>query len=418
MAAPAATQAIATEIGNLIKIHYGPQLINVLNEKTYLWSLLEDGTDMFQGSHWEVPVRTNLPQSVGPRASRGTLPLPGASNEATSQIRARAHYGSFDITGPDIARARSNKDAFVVSLTDRMKSIMDSYKKDMNCQSFLSGTGIYATVTSLPGTTTDVVVDQVKYLMKNRYIDIWDDSASAVLEAAATNARIVSDINPATLTISMNVARPGGIAVGDSLIPETGVAAAGTAVGMFLNGLAAIVDDGTNVTTFQNISRTTERMWRAHVFGNSGTARPLTLGLLQTLFDVPRASSGKDITMLLAAPNGRKKYLDLLVNQKRFMTQKMDGGYSVLEYNGKEFYIDDECQDGTIYGLCRDDIRRYAIRTPEFDDTDGNVLKWTSRKDVFEGFIAGYMNLGAKQCNSHGKITDLETDAAYRVARS
>lgn len=440
MANPAIVD-IASEIGNLLKIHYGPSIVEQTNMAPMLWKMFDQSTVEFAGDHYEFPARMVFPQTIGPRSYGVGLPPSrtaaggiSAATDVTAKVFHKYLYASFDITGPDMERARNKTDAFVVGLSDRMASLTRSFTKDANFQTYLSGTGIYTPVRFIAGGgigANQIDVDTAKYLRIGRRLDFWDDSAVNLLFGSANSSVLanfftVTAIDPkggqlngtkqtARVTLSNN--RPAGIAVPDGVMPETGLATASTAVGIFLNGLGAIVDDGTNIGTFQGINRTTFPQWKASIFGNSGTPRDLTLQLMQLLVDVPETISGQPIDLIVGSYNARNQYLQLLVSQKRFMAEKADGGFPTLEYNGKTFLVDVDCQDDSIYGLNRGTIKRFGLFEPKFDDSDGNVLKYTGTNgDTFVGFLKMYGNLGTEQANANAKIADLNVDSSYLIA--
>lgn len=411
MANPAIA-TISSEVSELLKIKYGPKLVELQNNTPMLYKMLSKSNRELRGDHYEFPARTAQAASIGPRGLRATLPPVVAAAQVTVKIFLKTLYATFDIPGPDMERAKGNMSSFVDNLDDKMKGIMQAAIKDANFQSYLSGTGQYAVTTNVGGAATDVIVDVIKYLRPNRRMDIWDTSANTVIASvdAAPDLAIAS-IAAATKTVTFNATKPGAIAVGDSLVPETGIATGGTAIGMFLNGLAAIVDDGTNVAVHQNVTRATTPLWKAHVFDKAGV--DLTATDLQLLFDIPEMASGMQIDLILASQNGRKQYLDTLITQRRFMDKKFEGGYSVLDYNGKSFMVDVDCQDDVIYGLNRGSIQHYGAFEFAFDESDGNILKWVPRQDCFEGFLKAYVNLGTEQCNANAKYINVPVDSRY-----
>jgi hypothetical protein len=434
MAKPA-VQDIASEIGTLLKVHYGDAIVEQTNMTPMAWKLFDNGNnETFAGDHFEFPARMIFPQSIGPRAYRGVLPPPGLSTDVTTKVFHKYLYATFDIPGPDMERARNRQDAFVVGLTDRMNALVKSFLKDCNFQTYLSGTGLYATIVGLAGATNTVDVDRSKFLRVGRRIDWWDDSAvalgfgSANVKTAALFQSIIG-IDPKggaivsgkqSARVTLNTVRTtlfAAIATGDSIVPETGLSTGSAAVGIFLNGLGAIVDDSTEVNVFQGINRTTFPQWKATIFGNAGSPQDLTLQLMQLLVDVPEAQSGLEVDLLMGSYNARNQYLQLLVSQKRFMADSLDGGFRSLDFNGKKFLVDVDCPDDTVFGLHRAAIKRFGLFEPRFDDSDGNVLKYTAQQgDTFEGFLKMYGNLGTDQSNAHGKITDLTINSGYLVA--
>ena len=436
---------IASEIGSLLKVHYGPSIVEQTNMAPMLWKMFDQATVEFAGDHYEFPARMVFPQTIGPRAYGVGLPptrtAAGGISQASDQTAKIFHkflYATFDITGPDMERARNKTDAFVIGLSDRMAALTRSFTKDANFQVYLSGTGQYTTIRNVTvGVAANQMdVDSAKYLRVGRRMDVWDDSASNLLfgsknATAAASILAITAIDPKggvlngtkqTARITFSINRPAGTAVADTLLPETGFGGTvqgdtTTAVGIFLNGLGAIVDDGTAVTTFQGISRTSFPQWKATIFANAGTPRDLSLQLLQSLVDVPETISGVPIDLIVGSYNARNQYLQLLVSQKRFMQEKLDGGFTVLEYNGKTFLVDVDAPDDTIFGLTRSTIKRFGLFEPRFDDSDGNVLKYIgTADDTFIGFLKMYGNLGTEQSNANAKITDLNIDSSYLIA--
>jgi hypothetical protein len=423
VAVPGVTDLVADPVislGNIMKTRYGPAIVQQQNLTPMLYKLFDRSTVEFGGHHYEFPARLVNIQSIGPRGYRTALPQALGNTDVTVQVFHKFLYGVGDISGPDIERAKTRTDAFVNALTDKLQSLTESFLKDANFQTYLPGTGAYATVTAAVGPgAVPVPVDVVKYFRVGRRVDLWSNAGSSVLEAAATNGRVVQSIDAPGKTITFNVAIP-ALAIGDLLIPETGVATGGTQVGIFLNGLGAIVDDGTNVNIFQNVNRTVNPQWKASILSNGGIPRDLSLQLMQLLMDVPETKSGKVIDFLIGSYNARNQYLQLLVSQKRFMEMKLDGGFQTLEFNGKSFLVDVDCQDDTIYGLHRNSIKRFGLFDMKFDDTTGSVLRQAyiggNLADFFSFYLKMYGNLGTDQCNANAKITDLAIDSSYLIA--
>jgi hypothetical protein len=95
-------------------------------------------------------------------------------------------------------------------------------------------------------------------------------------------------------------------------------------------GLRGIVDDSTDLTTFQNINATTvgELIWRGRRIAASSAN--LTSDLLQRLIDDVGIldPDGEEPDMLLMHRRQRRKYLDLVVPQKRYADGEMDTGFN------------------------------------------------------------------------------------------
>ena len=94
---------------------------------------------------------------------------------------------------------------------------------------------------------------------------------------------------------------------------------------------------------------------------------------------------------------------------------RLDGGFQKLEYNGRDFLIDVDCQDDRIWFLNRDSIKKFGLFDLQFVEQTGGILKHDSLSagDVFYGFMRIIANLGVVQANANSKIVDLVVDSNY-----
>jgi hypothetical protein len=178
--------------------------------------------------------------------------------------------------------------------------------------------------------------------------------------------------------------------------------------GKEMMGLRGIVDDSTDLQTFQNIDSSATREWRARRIA-AGSAN-LTSDLLQRLIDDVAIMSpdGDEPDMLLAHTMQKRKYLDLVVPQKRFADGNMDAGYSKITFNGKEFTFDKDCQNDTVYALKKDKIRKFELEAIGMGKHEGSdTFLRAINQDVFQAYWRHYCNFGTSSRLSHGKLTGL-----------
>ena len=432
MASPQVLDNIS-ELSALLKTVYGPGVEQQQNLAAMLYKRFSQSEVKFGGNSYEFPARMVNTQSVGARGYRVSLPEPILNTDVTARVRHKFVYGTFDIPGPDIEKGKGNVNAFVNTLTDKMRSLTEMVLKDLNMQTYLDGTGIRATSTVAPATGV-YGVDQVKYLRVGMQVNVIatdgvtirggngdsdaGDTAGTYNLRRFTVLNINTSVSPATVTI--------GTAAGTALTP-TGSTGTGEfivrhkAVGAELTGLNAIVDDGVvnpGANVLEDIDRTASPLWKAKVLANGAVQRPLTLQLLQIAMDIPEIVSGRRINLLVGSYNARDAYLQLLVPQKRFTDLKMDGGFQTLEYNGRDFLVDVDCQDGFTYLLNRESIQKFGLFDLAFVEQTGGILKHDSLSsgDVFYGYMRAICNLGVTQSNANAKIADLVVDTNYVVA--
>ncbi len=419
-----------SELSALLKTVFGPGLEQQQNLAAMLYKRLSQSQVRFGGNAYEFPARMVNTQSVGARGYRVGLPEPIVNIDVTSRVRHKFLYGTGDVAGPDIEKGKGNVNAFVNTLTDKMRSLTEMVMKDMNMQTYLDGTAVRATITAVAASL--VTVDRIKYLRVGMHINVIDADGVTVHGGTAGDSDAgdvtgntyfqkrftILAINAATRQITTGNAA--GTAVTVTGAAATDFVVRHKSVGAELTGLDAIVDDGVNNTAanvLQDIDRTSSILWRAKVF-SSATPRDLTLQLLQIGMDVPEIVSGRRIDMLVGSYNARDRYLQLLVPQKRFQDLKLDGGFQVLEYNGRDFLVDVDCQDDTVYLLNKASLQKYGLFDLAFVEQTGGILKHDSLSagDVFYFYLRAICNFGTTQANANAKITDITVDDSYIVA--
>jgi hypothetical protein len=433
VAAPAVVDQIS-ELSTLMKTVYGPRVEQQQNLAAMMYKKLSTSTVRFGGNDWQFPARMVNTQSVGARGYRVSLPEPILNIDVTARVRHKFLYGTFDIAGPDIEKGKGNVNAFVNSLTDKMSSLVDMTLKDMNMQTYLDGTGVRATLSGA-GAAGVLPVDQVKFLRVGMQVNIVSGVDGATLRGGTAGDSDASDtagtyfqkrftiiaINPATPSITvaagapLAAVQPTSAATGDFVIRHK-------AIGSELTGLAAINDDGVNnagANVLQDIDRAANPLWRAKVFSSATGPRDLTLQLLQQAIDIPEIVSGRRVNMLVGSYNARDRYLQLLVPQKRFTDLKMDGGFQVLEYNGRDFLVDVDCPDDTVHLLSRETIQKFGLFDLQFVEQTGGILKHDSLSagDVFYGFLRAICNFGTTQANGNAKVVSITVDAGYLTSQ-
>ena len=216
------------------------------------------------------------------------------------------------------------------------------------------------------------------------------------------NSVVISSVdrvnNQATFTSSFT------LTADDQVVrEETRVSAASD--GKEMAGTTLIIDDGTEATTFQGLSRSTYPILSGNIIA-AGSVN-LTNDLLQRSADEVAISGDGRIDMLISRHGQRRKYLDLVTPDKSFMDDKLDRGYQYIYWNGMKLYIDVDCPKGEIIGLTQKYLERFEVRGIHLADDDNSILKWNGTADVFIAYYRLYGNLGSLKPNAHFRLTGL-----------
>jgi len=185
-------------------------------------------------------------------------------------------------------------------------------------------------------------------------------------------------------------------------------------------GLEGIVDDGTLVSTFHNVSTTTYPDWQSTRLSVTG----LSLDALQRLCDTIDQQSGMMPTDFLVHHSVRRAYLALVDTARTFMQTgqgpaKFDLGQEPsgmdLSYNGYPIHVDKDVMLGEWLALNKDHLIRYVLVDGEWAEETGSMFRAVSGQDALEAIYRVGVNYGTDMKNSHGKLVGMsQTNAISR----
>uniref|UniRef100_A0A6M3XVP0 Putative capsid protein n=1 Tax=viral metagenome TaxID=1070528 RepID=A0A6M3XVP0_9ZZZZ len=120
--------------------------------------------------------------------------------------------------------------------------------------------------------------------------------------------------------------------------------------GNAMDSLVDACDDGTNVSNYGDISRSSFTWWKGNYNGTGGS---LSLSMLATQYDLCR--SGSDVSTILVTDKTRwTAYEALLQPQARYTgTNNIDGGFQTLYFRGTPMIDDEYVTAGYFYFLSK-----------------------------------------------------------------
>ena len=112
--------------------------------------------------------------------------------------------------------------------------------------------------------------------------------------------------------------------------------------------------DSTGV--YAGIDRATYSQWACNVLANAGVPRALSLALMREMRTTIFNESGEKPDLILCSPEIHEAYGNLLGTERRYVQEvklrgdviKLDGGYSVLEFDGIPVVMDSDCPAGKM----------------------------------------------------------------------
>lgn len=298
--------------------------------------------------------------------------------------------------------AESDEEAFANAVVDALDRAKDRMMSDENRQFFGLGTGLLASPSgAVTSDQLSFTVDTTQYLRANMVVDMFTSTTKTI------DSKRISRVDRKNNVIYFTTSLQSALNATVEIVKEN-IRDSAASDGKEMMGLRGIVDDSTDLTTFQNINASTKDEWQA-VRINAASAN-LTSDLLQRLIDDVTLLSGEEPDLILTHPKQRRKYLDLVVPEKRYMDGKMDTGFTKLTFNGKELVLDKDCQSNVVYAIKKDKLRRFEVAPVEMASHDGSdEFLRISGADSFQAYWRHYANFGTGKRTAHGKIVSLAT---------
>lgn len=341
-------------------------------------------------------------ESVGAITENETFRTIDSENYAQWKVNPKVLVGPIQFSGLSAAAADSDDESFVSIVVDALDGAKERLLKDANRQFFGIGTGALALPAgNAASNVTSFSVDSAQYLRANMVIDVFNGATKTI------DSKRILDVDKVNNVVFFSTSIGSALITTDVLVKEN-IRDSAPTDGKEMMGLRGIVDDGTDLTTFENISAASNRIWRARRIDASSSN--LTSDLLQRLVDDVSILSGEEPDLLLMHKRQRRRYLDLVIPQKRFQDGSLDAGFTKLQFNGKDMVLDDDCQVDTVYALNKKYVRKYELEALGMGKHEGSdtFLRLASA-DLFQAYWRWYCNFGVSRRNVHGKIIGLAT---------
>lgn len=397
----------ASTIDGILKEDYVIQkMTDTVNQATYFLSQLKSEKTT-AGRRFVFPVQFGVGEGQGNAAENESLPDEGFGEHEQALGNVVYQYGSLYITGQSIAATRTMRAAFVSALKEALKNCRDGFKLNTQRQCWGDATGAIADVAANSGGTTVSVTNpygysyvaadldnSAKVRLFRRNMFIWFSDADLY--------RTVTGIDIANGQITINSAAT--VTTADVIYRANTTTT--TSQNKELDGIGKIVSAS---GTYLGIARAGLPEWQGQVVQlGSGSGGDLDEASMQSVVDQVDIYGTAPCNLLITDHKTRRRYLELLVSQKRFVnTLTLQGGFKALEFNGLPLMVDKDAPPQRIWFLNMADWTWFTMQPPSWIQRDGTILKWVDGKDAFRAYWHAYRQLVCKKPANQAVLYDI-----------
>lgn len=387
-----------------LKEVYEKTIIPLLNSRTRTRNMFKKETGSWEGRKVRYPLNVRRNQGVMFTTENGTLPAAGNQQYVETQIPMRYVHGRIQLSIQVIKHSRTNKGAFKRAMDQEMQGLIRDLGNDLNRSMFGAGLGTLALINeATPTGDTTLIVDSPggvagathgnRFLNPGMYIGFINPAGGALRGSGSSPARQVTAVSTDGLNATLDSAPPAGTADNDLIVriagPTSTLVVTDSAYNQEFNGLLALVDDGTYVTTLNNVSRTTYPIFKSTVISSVG---PLSADVLQRGIDVADQLGEGNMSALICHHSVRRSYLTMMDVDRRYAGGDLsspDAGTKAaklkdITFGSIPWQVDKDAPYGTLFGVDFSTATRWVEVEGEWADDDGTILLRLSNQDAYE----------------------------------
>ena len=340
-------------------------------------------------------------RNVGSAAGSESLTLPTAGKQAYLQANIPMRYNFHQISLTDVVlQASKRSKEFLVNV---LESEYDGAKADMqrqlSRQGYGIGTGEIALVNGAvsSGTTIDLDTPMVGKDPTD-YIEIGNMIGFGT---GTTNIGTVASITDGdTFTVSS------AVTVADNAAIYIASTSSQTNENYEMMGLKGLIDDGSNVTTLEGLSRSTYTWWKSYVNDNT-TVRSLTDALLHTTWI--QAQKKGNTKYILTSWDVQSAYGQILTPDRRYTNgdMQLNGGFKGVDFNGVPMVADYDAPYDEAYFIDPTTLSVEELAPISFLQEDGSILDRSATTPAWNATLRYYANLANSAPNKSASLRDV-----------
>lgn len=347
-------------------------------------------------------ISVHYGRNTGSAAGSETLTLPTAGQQAYIQANIPMKFNFHQISLSDVVlqASKKSKEFLVNVLESEYNGAKNDMQRQLSRQGYGIGTGEIAKVDGDPGAGTTVDLDNP--MVGKDPTDYIEIGNTLRFGATATTIGTVASITDGdTFELSAAVA-----AIADNDAMYIAQSTSQSNKDNELMGLKGLIDDSTNVTTLQGLSRSTYIWWKSYV-NDSTTQRALTDALLHDVWI--NAQKKGNTKYVLTSWDVVSAYGQLLTPDRRYANADMqlNGGFKGVDFNGVPMVADYDCPYDEAFFIDPSTLSVEDLAPISFLNEDGNILDRSATTPAWNATLRYYSNLCIKAPNKNAALRDI-----------
>ncbi len=377
--------------------------------KNVLWNNILSNVAHNQGSTTKY-MSVHRGRNIGSAAGTETFTLPLAGNQQYTQGSIPMKYNFHQVTLTDVAMQASkrSKEFLVNALEAEYQGARDDMQRQLSRQGYGIGTGQIARVN---GVGSQPTFDLDNPMVGKNPTDYFEINNGVMFSSDATTATSSAFSRVTTITDgdTFTVVTGSGVADNDFVFLAHSKGASTVPTVSNLNaevmGLKGLIDDSTNITTLQGISRSTFIWWKSYVSSNA-TSRSLTDALLHDVFLEGKKKG--DPRFALTSFDVYSAYGQLLSPDRRYTDKmKLKGGFTGIAFNDIPVIPDYDCPFDELYFIDPSTLSVEDLAPISFLNEDGAILDRSSTTPAWNATLRYYANLATSAPNKNAALRDV-----------
>ena len=393
-----------TTVQKVLKYFHGPKMAEAVPDKVFFLKTAQDRSDLVRWGGRDAtmlfPVNTKLGWGTGAHSEGGDFGTPRAKGYDEYSVGITRLDVDGEISDQLIKLTRSRPELSYIgsALEDKMDDLMKVARKLLGILIFGDGTGALCQVTTTPGaiTATQFYVDNPggEHLEEGMFISARDDrtvgGSSAEQLTAGAQEILGLSYDPATGYWLVTITDTTSLANDDDIFL---VGHYGKAHPM---GIWGHVDDGTQVATYQGLTRAAKSYTKAHMVT---TTEDLSESVLYQVFRILAqfAPANDTADVVLTDNRSLESLANSVLDRQRFEGTDVTGGFTTVKYatpwGTKKIVNDPLAPAGRIRCLRMADFAFgwAGKKGGQWFDEDGDVLKPKVSSTSGTGYAAAWV---------------------------